>query len=443
MDYAIKIVEQSGKDLTDYQIRIEIMDEEFFSKCTDPRYVEFYDEDKQTLLSHYTELFDTANKIAIFWVKVPSIPANGTKMIYLNINISRMEDLSDGEATFDFFDDFEGSELDTNKWTPNYVNSVDYEVVNSNLRIKDATKSDSTYWIAYNTDTGNQIKANFTPLDRMVIEWKQKMETQDSADQLGEVGIGLCKDDKTIEVFLCEVDQHDNVAEYLIGKDIIGEQHEVQNIAINPDTYYVLRIVKDGNNYKLEAIDEQGNVIYSPVTGSSTALISYMAVCVGAIGGRPFSIMQIDWVRVRKYTDPEPSVTVIKLGATPTYDLKLKIAQALAGETTTILDTDPKLRLLSGNNIIKELSLTAKTVYKDATNKRIVVAFLFVDDSSDSYTTDNQELLFTKDNVEYVAFKSSKSFTKEANKRLPLRWEIYLPYDVDVCTYEESMVTCL
>ena len=92
---------------------------------------------------------------------------------------------------------------------------------------------------------------------------------------------------------------------------------------------------------------------------------------------------------------------------------------------------------------IKELSLTAKTVYKDSANNRVVVAFLFVDDSSDSYTTDNQELLFTKDSTEYVAFKSSKSFTKEANKRLPLRWEIYLPYDVDVCTYEESMVTCL
>ena len=151
----------------------------------------------------------------------------------------------------------------------------------------------------------------------------------------------------------------------------------------------------------------------------------------------------VDWIAVRKYTDPEPSVTVIRLGTTPTYDLKLKIAQALSGESDTILDTDPKLRLLSGSNIIKELSLTAKTVYKDATNSRVVVAFLFVDDSSDSYTTDNQELLFTKDNTEYVAFKSSKTFTKEADKRLPLRWEIYLPYDVDVCTYEETMIGCL
>ena len=65
------------------------------------------------------------------------------------------------------------------------------------------------------------------------------------------------------------------------------------------------------------------------------------------------------------------------------------------------------------------------------------------DYSSDEYTADNLELLFTKDNVEYVAFKSSKSFTKVADKRLPLRWEIYLNYDVDVCTYEETMIGCL
>ncbi|MCD6132335.1 MAG: hypothetical protein J7J61_09570, partial [Candidatus Hydrothermae bacterium] len=151
----------------------------------------------------------------------------------------------------------------------------------------------------------------------------------------------------------------------------------------------------------------------------------------------------IDWIRLRKYTEPEPSVTLVKVGTTPTYELKLKIAQALSGEATTILDTDPKIRLLSGSNIIKELNLTSKSVYKDATNNRVVVAFLFVDDSTDEYTTDNQELLFTKDNVEYVAFKSNKTFTKESDKKLPLRWEIYLPYDVDVCTYEETMVGCL
>ena len=64
MDYVIKIVEQSGKDLTDYQVKVEITNPDFFSKCTDQKYIEFYDEDKQTLLSHYTELFDIANKIA-------------------------------------------------------------------------------------------------------------------------------------------------------------------------------------------------------------------------------------------------------------------------------------------------------------------------------------------------------------------------------------------
>ena len=108
MDYKIIIDNsQNNNTLTDYQVMVKITDPAFFSKCTEQKFVEFYDEDKQTLLNHYTEKFDKANNIAIFWVKVPNIPANGIKTIYLKINTSRTEDLSNGEAVFEFFDDFE------------------------------------------------------------------------------------------------------------------------------------------------------------------------------------------------------------------------------------------------------------------------------------------------------------------------------------------------
>jgi len=410
MDYAIKIVEQSGKDLTDYQIRVEITDPDFFSKCTDQKYVEFYDEDKQTLLSHYTELFDTANKIAIFWVKVPSIPANGTKYIYLNINTERTEDLSDPEAVFDFFDDFEGDSLDTNKWS--FIEGSSVQVANSEVTLSGSTTSISTR--LYKTFTINTV-----------AEFKAKMSGSGAtyfgfSDYDGSTANGFIL---VHLIYGFSVRKGSN-STTLTRHTSVSEYH----------AWEIRRIGSDKVEFYADGQYDNGiqDATYVPDFDLPLLLRNYGS-----------DTLVCDWVRVRKYTEPEPSVTVIRLGATPTYELKLKIAQALAGETTTILDTDPKIRLLSGTDIIKELNLTAKTVYKDATNKRVVVAFLFVDDSSDSYTTDNQELLFTKDNVEYVAFKSDKSFTKEANKRLPLRWEIYLNYDVDVCTYEETMVTCL
>ena len=421
MDYAIKIDEQSGKDLTDYQIRIEITDEEFFSKCTDQKFVEFYDEDKQTLLSHYTELFDTANKIAIFWVKVPSIPANGTKMIYLNINTSRTEDLSDPEAVFDFWDDFETADYTVIRGDANQVSIV------------------NNTWLRIDATTGVSDKAD------IIVELNK--ETSLTTDFIVEGKVYSEKPDEWVGFFT-----ETNGNGYACGwygwggsKGSIerwdswnrkGLQDEIPHYLYPQGSIQILRWDRVGNELRMWDTD-LSKVI---ATQMDSTYDSFTKMAIRCYRG---GIWQIDWVRVRKFTDPEPSVTVIRLRATPTYDLKLKIAQALSGESDTILDTDPKLRLLSGTDIIKELSLTAKTVYKDSTNNRVVVAFLFVDDSSDSYTTDNQELLFTKDNTEYVAFKSSKTFTKEADKRLPLRWEIYLNYDVDVCTYEESMVTCL
>jgi len=421
MEYAIRIVEQSGRELTDYQVKVEITDPDFFSKCTDQKFVEFYDEDKQTLLPHYTELFDTANKKAIFWVKVPSIPANGTKMIYLNINTERTEDLSDGEATFDFFDDFEGNSLDTSKWTVR--DSATVSVANSIATVKGTSDSEFGHLACLQAFSYGQI-----------YEIKAKVDSDS-----GYYNIGLDDRAMTGSYQGSDIDIAGIPGPKVYGlvyRNVREGATSTASRALTVDVWRIYTIIwlSDKVIHRLDyGADEQ--TITSNVPQDDMSFIFW-------VRGNGKTVY-VDWVRVRKYTDPEPSVTVIRLGATPTYDLKLKIAQALAGETTTILDTDPKIRLLSGTDIIKELSLTAKTVYKDATNNRVVVAFLFVDDSSDEYTADNLELLFTKDNTEYIAFKSSKSFTKVADKRLPLRWEIYLYYDVDVCTYEETMIDCL
>jgi hypothetical protein len=51
------------------------------------------------------------------YVKVPSIPANAVVTLYLFYGNPDATDVSDGNSVFDFFDDFSGTMLDTNKWT--------------------------------------------------------------------------------------------------------------------------------------------------------------------------------------------------------------------------------------------------------------------------------------------------------------------------------------
>jgi hypothetical protein len=51
------------------------------------------------------------------YVKVPSIPANSVVTLYLFYGNLSATDVSNGNSVFDFFDDFSGTALDTNKWT--------------------------------------------------------------------------------------------------------------------------------------------------------------------------------------------------------------------------------------------------------------------------------------------------------------------------------------
>jgi len=308
----ITISNSLNPELTDYQVKIVldtyslILGGKMRSDCGDIRFTD----SGGNLLPYWIEPGTCNSQNTVIWVKVPSIPASGQTTIRLWYGNSSATSLSSGDAVFEFFDDFEGTSLDTNKWTPNYANTVYYEVTNGNLRITDATKSGSTYWITGNTSTGSQIKANFTILNNMVIEWKQKMETQSSASQMGQVGLALNKQDKTIEVYAPQADGWNSVIRYVIGGwTYIGTNNYGTLIDIQANTYYTHRIIKESNSYTIEVRDRyEAGVLYYSAT--STATIDYLSISVGAYGAHAFSPMQIDYVLVRKYASTEPSVSV-------------------------------------------------------------------------------------------------------------------------------------
>jgi len=116
---AITIAEQSGSTLTDYQVKIELNSSNFdFSKANaDGSDIRFTADDGETLLPYWIEKWDNVSEEAVIWVKVPSIPANGSVTIYMYYGNPSAVSESDGEAVFEFFDDFEdGDSIDTSKW---------------------------------------------------------------------------------------------------------------------------------------------------------------------------------------------------------------------------------------------------------------------------------------------------------------------------------------
>ena len=104
----ITITEQSGSDLTDYQVLIELNSTNFdFSHAqTNGEDIRFTDANGN-LLPYWIEEWDSVNEKAKVWVKVPEIPANSEIEIYMYYGNPTIASASDGDATFDLFDDFE------------------------------------------------------------------------------------------------------------------------------------------------------------------------------------------------------------------------------------------------------------------------------------------------------------------------------------------------
>lgn len=127
----IRITENSGKDLINYQVPILLNSSNFnFSQAkTDGSDLLFSFRGK--MLSYWIESWDLEAEKAIIWVKVPSLPANKKTIILMTYGNSADKAMSNGEKTFEFFDSFEGEELQGSKWDSESAGGGLVEVKNS------------------------------------------------------------------------------------------------------------------------------------------------------------------------------------------------------------------------------------------------------------------------------------------------------------------------
>jgi len=126
--------------VTDYQIRIIVHNgsgvdsgENVYlnGKCrTDFGDVRFTSDDGVTLLNYWIEEKKDGN-YTIFWIKIPNIPTNpSTATIYIYYGNPTATNISNGDSTFIFFDHFEGTSLNLNKWV---IRQGDVDIIDSNL----------------------------------------------------------------------------------------------------------------------------------------------------------------------------------------------------------------------------------------------------------------------------------------------------------------------
>ena len=93
--------------LSNFQVHVVLNGSFAFAKAkSDGRDVRFTASDGVTRIPFWIETWDPKTSSASIWVKVPSIPSNGT-IVYLYYGNPAARSASDGNATFLFFDDFD------------------------------------------------------------------------------------------------------------------------------------------------------------------------------------------------------------------------------------------------------------------------------------------------------------------------------------------------
>lgn len=168
----IAIKENSGKTLTDYQVLIELKGSDFPEEAkSDGCDIRFSDLGGNEL-SYWIEEFDPSTRTCEIWVKVPEIPASGTVTVLMYYGNPSAGVVSDGDATFVFFDDFEGSELDTNKWSETYNYPV-WTVSNSILTLR--TSASTPQW----NEAGIKAPENFSHEFRAIAKVKGNYDKAD------------------------------------------------------------------------------------------------------------------------------------------------------------------------------------------------------------------------------------------------------------------------
>lgn len=81
--------------------------------------IRFTTADGLTLLPHWIEYLNNGLD-AMIWVRLDRVPTSPqSNRFYMYYDAPTARDTSDGDAVFEFFDDFNGTELDTSKWTQN------------------------------------------------------------------------------------------------------------------------------------------------------------------------------------------------------------------------------------------------------------------------------------------------------------------------------------
>ena len=351
----ITITEQSGNNLTNFQVAINVSyDSDMQSDFDDLRFT-YYNatSDTETEIPYWIESYSASNWCYV-WVNVTYIPANDNATIYMYYSNTEASNESNGDNTFILFDDFEGSDIDTSKWVWEVNGDASYSVTNSYIEIAPGSSggnggrikrtaqdvSDESdfiietkalgYWAGV-TDKQQTMNIGFTEATQSVSSYGMSIyreitifKTNAEGTNTGYYRIDLRSADAS-NIYAAEItDRHINESTWYIFR--------LRNIYSNTNFDFYILNTDYTQVYYEDYQTNYGSGVPSSVYDSISDNRIYLAC--GEWNNLAGAYARYDWVRVRKYADPEPTYT-IGSEETPTI-ITIHSPQNTTYTTTTI-----------------------------------------------------------------------------------------------------------
>ncbi|MEM5766348.1 MAG: DUF2341 domain-containing protein [Candidatus Aenigmatarchaeota archaeon] len=290
---------QNSNSLTNYQVLVTldtaslILEGKMRSDCSDVR---FTDSDGVTLLNYWIESGCNSANTKI-WVKVPSIPASSTKTIYLYYGNPSASSASNGENTFEFFDDFLGSSLNTSKWTQYVGTGASITVSNGILTLsKPASTVQAAVW-SKNSFSNVRMRTKVYPSTLAAYNRCYRWALMSDNTTLGSYlhiyvkGHGWVVDDYDYHYYERYLTSNNRVTVNIVQGWLTYDTGWINNTRI---------------------IEGYNSTIENTFTTEIPDVNLYVNFAVGEAAGVPNYAynLQIDWVFVSKYTYPEPTTSV-------------------------------------------------------------------------------------------------------------------------------------
>ncbi|MEM5790821.1 MAG: DUF2341 domain-containing protein [Candidatus Aenigmatarchaeota archaeon] len=260
--------------------------------------IRFTSSDGTTLLSYWIEsLFTGIN--ATFWVKVADNLNSSNATIYVYYGNSSATNISNGDSTFDFFDDFNDGVINTTKWET-YSQSSTYVIISEGNGYGNITGLGNMdgYWGYWRT--ANNITINHA------VRSKQYWARTDYINSAHRTGFGDTNADGMGTD--CALQHHDIFYIYQPNPRIYSKKSGILtqlNDSSSINSWITYEVRWTSNRVEVLYGETSQGAITDPNNITNVNLRGGFWLWAGANYGTLY--LYADWFAIRKYVYPEPS----------------------------------------------------------------------------------------------------------------------------------------